>query len=299
MFSALRKQITPATILALVALVFAITGGAFAATGGSGGNSPAKATVSAGRAAGLTAVVAKKKSKSPGGARGPAGPKGATGATGATGAAGPAGPTGPAGGTGPQGLAGNAGAAGTNGTSVTGVPASAKECKEGGVTYTSVSGSNAVCNGKNGKTGFTSTLPPGKTETGAWEATAPESREFQSNITTAISFPIPLAKALGEDAVHYVEAGGNGSTCPGNFEKPEAEPGNFCVYQREVGGVNFVVSSTLAEAFIVNTAGNALGAGTSGAYVNLTQQEHSGPDEVLYGKAIAIGTWAVTAPEES
>src|SRR5271155_5267250 len=36
-----RKQITPASILAFVALVFAITGGAFAATGGTGGPPPA------------------------------------------------------------------------------------------------------------------------------------------------------------------------------------------------------------------------------------------------------------------
>ena len=36
MFQKVRKQITPATVMAFVALVFALTGGAFAATGGSG-----------------------------------------------------------------------------------------------------------------------------------------------------------------------------------------------------------------------------------------------------------------------
>ena len=81
MFRALRNHLTPSTAIAFVALVFAITGGAFAATGSvnnSGGG---------GSHGTLTASVAKKKAKPKpkGGARGPAGPKGAPGATGPAG----------------------------------------------------------------------------------------------------------------------------------------------------------------------------------------------------------------------
>ena len=52
MFQALRKHLNPATVMAFAALVFALTGGAFAATGGS---SPSHAT--------LTASAAKSKAK--------------------------------------------------------------------------------------------------------------------------------------------------------------------------------------------------------------------------------------------
>ena len=43
MLSRIRKQITPATVLAFVALIFAVTGGAFTFFGG-GGDSGAKAS---------------------------------------------------------------------------------------------------------------------------------------------------------------------------------------------------------------------------------------------------------------
>ena len=94
MFQALRKHLTPSTFIAFVALVFAVTGGAFAA-GSHGGGSPVQATASSGRVGSATPLAtsakSKGKSKSKAGPRGPAGPKGATGATGP---AGPAGATG-------------------------------------------------------------------------------------------------------------------------------------------------------------------------------------------------------------
>jgi hypothetical protein len=57
MLQRLRRHINATTILAFVALVFAITGGAFAATDGSG-NPPTKATASTARAASFTATTA-------------------------------------------------------------------------------------------------------------------------------------------------------------------------------------------------------------------------------------------------
>ncbi len=63
----LTKHLSPATGIAFVALIFAVTGVSFAATGG-GSSSPAHAT--------LIATVAKSKPKAKAGPRGPAGPAG-------------------------------------------------------------------------------------------------------------------------------------------------------------------------------------------------------------------------------
>jgi hypothetical protein len=92
MFSTIRRhlRLSPAGVVAVIALVFAMAGGAFAANNNGGG----RATASA-------------KAK-----RGPKGPKGATGAAGAQG---PAGPAGPAGGAGPKGATGAEGATGATG----------------------------------------------------------------------------------------------------------------------------------------------------------------------------------------
>jgi hypothetical protein len=163
-FTKLKKHFTPSTAIAIVALVFAATGGAFAATGGGGSS---HATLSA------SAAKSKAKPKTKAGPRGPAGPAGKNGApgpAGPAGATGPAGPTGPAGGTGP---AGSPGEPGKPGESVT-VEKAAKpvECKEGGSKLTVGGKSEHVCNGEKGAAGpegnIKETLPSGKTETGSW-----------------------------------------------------------------------------------------------------------------------------------
>ena len=76
MFSTLRNRFGIPGVISVIALVFAMFGGAYAASNSSGGG---KATASA-------------KAK-----KGPKGPKGATGPAGPAGAAGPAGPAGPKG----------------------------------------------------------------------------------------------------------------------------------------------------------------------------------------------------------
>ena len=67
----LKKHLNPSTFIALLALVFAITGGAFAASG-NGGGSGAKATASVGHSTRL-AAIAKSKPK-PKGKAGPGAP---------------------------------------------------------------------------------------------------------------------------------------------------------------------------------------------------------------------------------
>ena len=143
MFQRVRKHINPATILALVTLVFAITGGAFAATRGS-----SHATLIA------TTAKAKAKAKTKAGPRGPAGKNGAAGPAGPTG---PTGPTGPAGlgGTGPQGPAGSAGPAGPAGESVlvSALLLGEHGCTEGGSLFKVGATETTACNGLEGPPG--------------------------------------------------------------------------------------------------------------------------------------------------
>ncbi len=235
-----RQHISPASILALVALVFAVTGGAYAATGGAG-NDNSHATAQASKAK-------KKKSSSVGkpGPRGPAGPAGPQGP------AGPAGPQGPAGAQGASGQAGAAGAKGENGTngsngkdgtSVTSkaIPAgTGQPCGEaGGVALTSKNGTENICNGKEGSPWTAGgVLPAEKTETGVWaisQYNLPEEEEVE----VPISFPIPLAEGaetayvLGKQETEKGEGPGHEAGCTGTVEAPVAPPGVLCIYTGE------------------------------------------------------------------
>src|SRR5271166_1036437 len=116
MLSALRNRITPSTVIATVALLFAMSGGAYAA-------SHYLITSSKQIKPSALAEIAKK-------AKGPAG---ANGANGANGAAGPQGPAGAAG----SGSPGPEGKAGAPGTSVTSKALAKGECPAGGEKYTS------------------------------------------------------------------------------------------------------------------------------------------------------------------
>ena len=230
-----RKHINPATILAFVALIFALTGGAFAATGGGGGSH-----------ATLTASVAKKKSKAP--ARGPAGPKGATGATGTAGPAGPAGAAGAkgengaAGSNGTDGKEGEKGTNGTNGTKGRGVTSETlspgdANCPAGGSKFTASGSETYACTGAEGKEGKEgkegvihpgTKLPPEATETGTWSVSANASGIWY----TPISFPIPLAEPVeSPECAHKIP----GPECHAPVVlvlvqegKIGAEPGELC-----------------------------------------------------------------------
>ncbi len=271
MFHAIRKHLNPTTVVAFTALVFAMTGGAFAASSGSGGGgSGAKATASVTPLA--TAAKSKAKPKTKAGARGPAGPAGKNGTNGTNGAQGATGPAGPTGPTGPAGGPGVAGTNGSDGAGVTGVaiPASEKaKCGgQGGTAYTSASGTENVCNGQ---TGFTETLPAGKTEKGEWSLAVPaENPTLKTSLpVSSISFVIPLVAA--PDA-HYLKKGEQETAeCPGTAAEPEAAEGQLCVY---------------AE-LEVNAPGSLTAdAATVGAKIVSDGGEPGG---------VAFGTWAVTA----
>ena len=273
MFSALRKQVTPATIVALMALVFALTGGAFAASGGGGGASPAKPNVSVGSTVAL-ATLAKSKAKAKVGPRGPAGPAGKAGASGAQG------PVGPAGAQGAQGTAGAAGAKGETGP----------QGPEGKAGKPGANGEN----GENGTTGFTDTLPAGKIETGTWAVRGTVKTEGEK-LVTAISFPIPLSAPA---SIEYIESSTNPQfECPGGVEKPQAEPrvlapgvteGILCVY----AGKALLGQEGLEGPLFIKPAGGAGPTETTGVEMVFTATKKVG-EEVS-----AEGTWAVTGEAE-
>jgi hypothetical protein len=227
-------------------------------------------------------VMAQLKGKA--GAKGPAGPAGPAGATG------PAGTTGPAGATGPAGTAGPTGPAGTTGPE-----------------------------GPSGQTGFTETLPSGKTLTGDWSVYG-EGRE-DLHVTNSVSFGIPLAIA---PVAHYLREDGkepffNSVTekeeqrtqplCPGSAASPKAEPGNLCVYAADEEGVLkevglfkaiFPVICSLSHASLTDKGSACFGEeASSGTKDNANKADR-------YGFAIhalseaenpvqAAGTWAVTS----
>ncbi len=301
MFQSIRKHLNPTTVVAFVALVFAMTGGAFAATGGSGnGNSPAKATASVTHAS--VAAKKKKKAAAPTSKPGPAGPKGATGAAGSAGPAGAAGAkgeNGAAGGAGPQGATGPEG---TPGTSVTSTVLASKNanCKEGGSEFKAGSTTTYACNGKEGKEGTFGgqSLPEGKTLTGTYAASGFSEVTFSETLAgvpgmgkavAGVSFALPIddesltrsyigpAEGENEEESKWAEAIKE-HKCKGDFEKPAAAEGNLCIFGEAVENV-----SGNRPASTIDGSGQA-----NVGFVLLAYP-------AAKGAILMDGTWAVTA----
>ncbi len=248
MFSIFRNRFGVPGVISVIALVFAMFGGAYAASNSSGGS---KATASA------------KAKKGPRGPRGPKGPPGATG------------PTGPQGPAGPAGANGKDGANGADGQSVTVTSLPTGQCAngQGGAKFT-VGGQEAeACNGE---TGFTESLPEGKTETGTFAVQAEEGGPAP---IVPISFNIPLAAGLDQAHVHFVTA--PGGSCTGSASNPTAASGHLCVYKSIGNGL--VISAT--EGFIKPDFSD-LGAGPTGTLLGF--EAPTAPVSTVFG------AWAVT-----
>jgi hypothetical protein len=261
MFSALRSRlrVSPATVIASVALVFAMTGGAYAAK---------------------KYLITSTKQISPGvlkALQGKAGVAGAPGVAGAQGAAGPGGPVGPAG---KDGANGSNGANGRDGAAG----------KDGATGKTGATGET----GKNGSPWTAGgTLPSEATETGTWWFVGNgQVGTFENpqggDQYTPLSFPIPLSPA---DAAAITVHVWNEATppaerdpkCPGTPDAPAAEPGTLCIYVPAAAKERL---SAFVEVRKPDFSGEQ-GVGTSGGlvyYEGPSAEQHIG------------GSFAVTAP---
>jgi collagen triple helix repeat protein len=269
MFSTLRNRFGIPGVISVIALVFAMFGGAYAASNSSGGG---KATASA---------KAKKGPRGPKGATGPAGPQGAKGDPGLAGAAGKDGPNGT------NGSNGVPGAAGINGVSVTSeeFEGIGGPCAEGGTEFESASPeATYACNGSEGSPWTADgTLPQGATETGTWGG-------ITAGLETIwdISFAIPLAAELELGHSKPIRAGAtppavcdDGEAPAPSPANPEADSGYLCVYTQ--------YSETPAEIFRTYSPAKVVegDASTAGSLVFWS-------DEGVSAGEYVYGTWAVT-----
>ena len=260
MLSRMHQRLgTAGFVIAIIALVAAMTGGAYAAL------TPADKRVVKKEAKKFSKKFSKQFAKP-----GPAGAPGAQGPKGDTGAAGTNGTNGTNGADGADGTDGTDGTDGKNGNSVVLTnEAAGANCADGGVkveVQNTVGSTKYVCNGE---TGFTETLPPGETLKGRFGATP-----AQSLVTLSYNIPladgkVPTFNVIKEDETALV---GSVDNCPGTAADPEADPGNLCLYaqaENEVSSVN---------AFFETEEGITFSAGFLGV------------------DGILIGSWAVTAP---
>ncbi len=291
MFGKMRSRLTPSTVIATLALVFAITGGAYAAR---------RYLITSTRQFSpkvLEQLQARAGTTGPTGPIGPAGPAGTRGETG------------PAGEKGAAGSPGANGRDGTNGESITNKEfvGEAGECTEGGTELKAGTGAPTyLCNGEegtngtNGKNGATGpqgptgpegnikeTLASGETETGVWAAATGKAGKIlgaAKGALAAISFTIPLGEELlvANNQVHIIGEGkeGEGKGCPAGSKaaKPEAEAGNLCIFVSSQEGVAGITPTSLES--------GGVGAGRTGSVVYLA---------TTGSELHASGTWAVMA----
>jgi hypothetical protein len=241
MFAVIRRRLCYANVVATLALVFAMSGGALAA-----GHYLLTSTSQVSPKV-LKALKGREGKTGPAGTVGAQGPQGAKGDTGAAGAQGAKGETGATGATGATGTTGARGATGTAGA-------------------TGAAGSPWTAGG---------TLPSGQSETGTWASSGPEG---SFPVTTALaSFSIPLAEPPAFNLIGEGEGEGEPKEhlpagCKGNWDTPQASPGNLCVF----------------EAYAVDMTISVQAAKTTGAIATVKRPSTEEPFR-------AVGSWAVTA----
>jgi Collagen triple helix repeat (20 copies) len=272
MLSPLRNRFGIPGVISVIALVFAMLGGAYAASNGGDG----KATASAKGKPGPRGPRGKTGPAGPVGPAGPQGPAGANGAKGDTGAKGDKGDTGNAGAPGATGAAGKS-------VSVTEIPLEDVACDERGGAMVGKEGEPPieVCNGKEGSPWPAGgTLPPGASETGLWSVNAGlDSAAYEEFALAPISFTIPLQASLTASKTLFEGDAGFSEHCKvsPSGEEPGAESGYLCVYLSESANLTFLGLSTPAFGSSFATK--------YGALVTFAVNEND---------AFAHGTWAVT-----
>lgn len=280
----------PGLTVAVIAMLLALTGGAFAASG---------------------ALTAKQKKEVKAIAKQFAGKPGATGPAGAAGAPGAKGDQGEKGPQGDPGAKGEKGADGA-GVEVTPILEGEAECEERGGALVQKEGAPSgaeVCNGEKGEKGdegkegspwtLGSALPPGAIETGSWAFNAAEST---NPALVSISFPVQFPFNLKAAHVHFSteanfadfdEAGEKTVGCKGSFKNPSgtasetASPnpaGELCVYLNNNGAEGF--ENATFEGISQISPSATKGAAKSGAVIKFSVTGG--------GLGHAMGSFAVT-----
>jgi hypothetical protein len=298
-----RRHLTYTNVMVTVAVVFAMSGGAYAAS---------KYVINTTKQINPKVLAALKGKPGANGAQGPAGAVGAPGPAGAVGAKGEAGAAGQNGSPGEKGAQGEKGAAGSNGFN--GTPGA--KGAAGPTGPTGATGSPWTDGG---------TLPVGSSETGQWSFAFRQATETSQVVSASISFPIPLSSAISQAHSHFIGTEeGEGEArfnekrdetgvqealekkeCSGNYKEPKAATGNLCVFTQKAFAFptkNTVNGTSQLETsrFTINDAETGEPhAGKSGAYLLALSfgqfvpgepEQESKVGEVLAGD----GNWVVT-----
>ena len=275
MFSAMRRRVrvSPASMIASLALVFAMTGGAYAAK---------------------KYLITSTKQISPSvlkALQGKAGPVGASGVNGVNGAQGPAGPAGAGGGkgeTGPQGPRGAQGEKGVQGAQgVTGTTGftetlpSGKTLKGGWAVAATLPGTG-ISEGSD-DTAVSFGIPLGAAPEPVYVKAPPAEKEA---CTEPTKFECETKNKEIEKVEEEIAA--TKGTCPGTVEAPGAAKGHLCVFARaESNNSKVQVCSPATESLISCLFGGAVEADRTGFLVAALDHEK--------GLMALSGTWAVTA----
>jgi hypothetical protein len=266
-----QKLGTAGFIISIVALVAALGGAAYAAGG-------------------LTKSQEKQVTKIAKKYAGKPGAPGANGTNGTPGAKGDKGDPGTNGTNGANGKSVVIGAAGTHCKTKSGGALPGKSVEVEGSSSPSY-----VCNGEEGSPWTAGgTLPSGSSETGVWAyGREPEGTGITEEYNhLPISFPIPLAAALGEGHAFLIRKGQEGTAhkeeCPGSYKNPQAAKGYFCAYTRYNTGAGEATVWNVESTTGAENLGEENAAGRSGAVLGLIATQGA--------EGEGAGDWAVTAP---
>lgn len=276
----------PGVTIGVIALVVALSGGAYAAAKGGLTSSQKKQVKS------IAKAEAKKFANSNPGSPGATGPQGAKGDKGDKG---------------DQGAPGNNGAPGDDGAPgesvvLTPIPEEPLACEaQGGKGGVEVSLENdppgtgvEVCTGKEGEPGepgepwtVNELLPPGKIERGVWAFTADAGNT--NGVRVPLSFPIRLEESLEAGNVHMQTEAGFSDFCEGSLEVPIPDPGHLCVYANaaEEPALGATFKGIFKPGDPDGSQSGEQGSGRTGAVLTFNAPS---------GAASGSGTFAVRAP---
>jgi hypothetical protein len=283
MFSWIRRRFNYANVTATLALFFAMTGGALAAS---------HYLITSTKQIKPSVLSALKGKAGVAGATGPVGAAGAAGAQGLQGSAGVKGETGASGSQGPEGKAGKEGKEGSPWTAGGKLPA--------GKTET-------------GTWAFGASMTEGTTAYAEHRALVP----LSFNIPLKEALERSDVYFIGQDRMNCSESEEPGreecekakqrveqadaeaeAACPGSAAEPTAEPGNLCVYTTYLAAPGPAIYGLVANAESPALGDNG-GAAPTGAllYLIVRSEGSVGGGASAIGLAEAYGTWAVTAAD--